>query len=233
MNHASNNTFDFHRLFRTVAALALLTMAANRAAAQNSSLFFEDLPTNAHPLTLKNSSWLYQETDPVKPLRLNDLVTVVVNEKSQVTSDATIQRRKQAQLNAELSNWVKMQGLALKPDHMNDGDLHINGTLQGQFRSQSDLDTRDAMSFRIAARIVDIRPNGHLVLEAHRTIRNNSEQWDQSLTGIVRPEDILPNNTVLSEDVAELSIFKREQGLVRDGYRRGWLYKLIDRYGLF
>jgi flagellar L-ring protein precursor FlgH len=81
--------------------------------------------------------------------------------------------------------------------------------------------------------VVDIRPIGHLVLEAHQSIRNNDEYWERSLSGIIRPEDILPNNTVLSEDVSELQITKRERGQVRDGYRRGWLYYLLDRYGAF
>ena len=89
------------------------------------------------------------------------------------------------------------------------------------------------MKFRISARVVDIRPNGHLVLEAHETVHQNEDTWERSISGIIRPEDVLPNNTVLSEDIAELQIFKRERGHVRDGYRRGWLYLLIDKYGLF
>ncbi len=76
---------------------------------------------------------------------------------------------------------------------------------------------RDGLKLRIPARVVDIRPNGHLVLEAHQTIRNNEEIWERSISGIVRPEDILPNNTVLSEDVAELQIFKTR---ARPGARR-------------
>ena len=47
------------------------------------------------------------------------------------------------------------------------------------------------------------------------------------------PQDVLPNRTVLSEDVTELHVDKDERGHVRDGYRRGWLYKLIDKYGFF
>jgi len=214
-------------------AMGCVLLFAGQAWAQNSSLFYEDLPPSDHQLTLKNSSWYFQEQEPAKPLKLNDLITVIVDEKSQFTSEAQIQRRKQAQLNADLVDWVKLNGLNLEPAPMANGPLQVNGTLQGQFRAQSDMDLRDAMKFRIAARIVDIRPNGHLVLEAHRTVRNNDEIWDQALSGIVRPEDVLPNNTVLSENLAELNIFKREQGHVRDGYRRGWLYKLIDKYGLF
>ena len=48
--------------------------------------------------------------------------------------------------------------------------------------------------------------------------------------GAVRPEDVLPNNTVLSENVAELRIIKRESGHVRDGYRRGFLTRFLDRF---
>jgi flagellar L-ring protein precursor FlgH len=89
------------------------------------------------------------------------------------------------------------------------------------------------MKFRISCRVVDIRPNGNLVIEGRRTVHNNSEVWEQSLTGEVRPKDVLPNNTVLSENVAELRIDKREAGHVRDGYRRGWLLKWLDKWQPF
>jgi flagellar L-ring protein precursor FlgH len=95
------------------------------------------------------------------------------------------------------------------------------------------LETRDGLKFRIQARVVDIRPNGHLVLEAHQKFKINEDDWERSISGIVDPRDVLPNNSVLSENVAELSIFKRERGEVRDGYRRGWLFLLLDKYGLF
>ena len=102
---------------------------------------------------------------------------------------------------------MKFKGLELLPST---GGQQINGTLQGQFQAQSNLDTKDLMQFSIEARVVDIRPNGHLVLEGHQTMINNEEKWDRTLSGIVRPEDVLPNNTVLSEKVAELSI--RQEG---------------------
>ena len=68
---------------------------------------------------------------------------------------------------------------------------------------------------------------------ADETIQLNEEIWEQSLSGIVRRDDVLPNNTVLSEDIAELRIMKREVGSVRDGYRRGWFLRILDRYQPF
>lgn len=223
----------FWPVFLAIVSAAALAGSATTAQGQSSSMFQRDLPTNGPQLTLANTSWLYQAMEPPKVLKLNDVITVVVDEKQQLTSTAAVQRRKQGQLNAQLKDWVKFNGLDLVPDPQSQGDQKVNGTLQGQFQAQSNLDARDALKLRIAARIVDIRPNGHLVIEAHKKVRNNDEQWDASLSGIVRPEDVLPNNTVLSEDVAELIIDKRERGMVRDGYRRGWLFLLIDKYGLF
>jgi flagellar L-ring protein precursor FlgH len=207
---------------------------ATGANAQTSSLFMQELPTTAGPtLTLEDTSWLYQPVEPPRVIKKYDTITIIVDEKSQVTSLANVERRKQAQLNAQLKDWVKFDGLDLVPDAQSDGDQKVNGTLQGQFRAQSNLDTRDSLKFRIAATVADIRPNGHLVLEAHKKVRNNDEHWDISISGIVAPEDVLPNRTVLSEDITELHVDKNERGHVRDGYRRGWVYKFIDKYGLF
>jgi flagellar L-ring protein precursor FlgH len=221
-----------HRLIAIVGVA--VAMASASARGQNSSLFTQELPSTAGPaLTLEDTSWLYQPVEPPRVIKKYDTITIIVDEKSQVTSTANVERRKQAQLNAQLKDWVKFDGLDLVPDPQSQGDQKVNGTLQGQFRAQSNLDTRDALKFRIAATVADIRPNGHLVLEAHKKIRNNDEHWDVSISGIVDPQDVLPNRTVLSEDVTELHVDKDERGHVRDGYRRGWLYKLIDKYGFF
>lgn len=213
--------------------LALVATCQTPAPAQNSSLFARDIPQLGPELTLANTSWVYQAIDPPKPIKLNDLVTVIVLETSQFQSKADLNRRKQAQLNAQLKDWVRLDGLNLQPAPQSSGNEAVNGTLQSQYRSNNELGTTDLIKFSIQARVVDIRPNGHLVLEAHQSVRNNEEQSDQYLSGIVRPEDILPNNTILSEKVAELQIHKREKGEVRDGYRRGWAFLFLDRFGMF
>ncbi len=216
-----------------VALALLLGGGGSTARAQSSSLFHQDVPAGGQPLSLVNSSFLYQPPEPPRVIKINDLITVIVDEKSQVSEQAAIQRRKQYQLNATLADWIALHGLNASKAPQAAGSPQIDGTLQGQGQATANLQTADGLKLRISARVVDIRPNGHLVLEAHQTIRNNDELWERSLSGIIRPEDILPNNTVLSEDVSELQISKRERGQVRDGYRRGWLYFLMDKYGAF
>jgi len=215
----------------TLAMLVLTGFLTANAAAQSSSKYGD--PADRRPLTLADVSWSYQPAVEPKPIEINDLITIVVDEKSQVISEGEIDRRKKASIDAALKDWVLLEWLALKPDPQSAGDPKISGSWNNKYRSEAELETRDAMKFKIACRVVDIRPNGNLVLEGRRTIRNNNEVWEQSLTGIVRAKDILPDNTVLSENIADLRLHKREAGHVRDGYRRGFLLRFLDTWQLF
>ncbi|MEX2185512.1 MAG: flagellar basal body L-ring protein FlgH [Pirellulales bacterium] len=185
-------------------------------------------------LTLDNISPYYQEPILPRKLKLHDVVTVVVKESSNYLAEGSVDRRKNGLYDAVLKDWVKLaSGLTLKPAAQADGDPKASGTIQQTYRTDSELELRSRIEFRIAATVVDIRPNGNLVLEAHNTFRQDNEVYDASLSGIIRPDDVLPDNTVLSEDVVELSVYKRSKGHVRDGYRRGWLTKVIDTVNPF
>ena len=132
-----------------------------------------------------------------------------------------------------LADWIRLRSGDLKPAPQSDGDPTVSGTLSSQYRAESDIETRDSLTFSIAAKIVDIRPNGNLVIEAHQTIQVNEEKWRIALTGVVRREAIQADSTVSSKSVAELDIKKEEQGQVHDGYARGWLKQIYDRFHAF
>ncbi len=212
--------------------VAILGLCHSEAAMGQSSSMLGD-PEQRGPLRLSDVHYGYIEVEPPKELRIHDLVTVMVDESAQAMSEGEVDRKKKADGKFSLDNWIVFDGLAIRPDPQSAGTPKITANMENKYRAEGDMETRESMRFRIACEIVDIRPNGTLVLEGRRSIQNNSEQWELSLTGIARPEDILPNNTVMSEDVASLRINKREAGHVRDGYRRGWLLKIFDRYQPF
>ncbi|MBN1912619.1 MAG: flagellar basal body L-ring protein FlgH [Pirellulales bacterium] len=185
------------------------------------------------PLRLSQVSSIYLAATPPRQLRLNDIVTVIVDYKSQVISEGEIDRKKKSNFKAALSDWVLIKQWSLIPDPQTKGDPKITGSWDNKYRGEGSMESRDAMEFKIACRIVDIRPNGLLVLEGRRVIRNNNDVWRVSLGGTVRPEDVLPNNTILSQNIAGLRIDKDEAGSVRDAYRRGWLMRWLDTYQMF
>ena len=216
-------------------AVAGAWLAAAESWGQSSSLYHRDLPpADAPPMTLEQTSWISPPPVPPKELRLHDLINVRVDVTATMTSQGEVERRKNALYDAVLKDWVHLIGLkALKPDPQTDGDQRARGQLSQLYRAESDLETSEALKFEIAAEIVDIRPNGNIVLEAHQTIHNNNEVWEYSLSGVCSPEDIGPGQVVLSRDVHSLQVDKRERGSVRDGYRRGWFTRWFDQFHPF
>ena len=207
-------------------ALLLSTLIAADASAQNSSLVGGG--AQRQPLTLAEHSWTHRLLPEPDPIQKNDLVTVLVDYKTQVISEGEIDRKKKANGSLTLQDWILLKGLWAIPDPQSLGDPTISGKMDNKLKAEATLESLDTMKLSIACRVADIRPNGNLILEGHRTMKNNLEQWDISLTGEVRPEDISAANTIDSEAIADLNVHKRESGHVRDGYRRGWFLKWLD-----
>lgn len=180
------------------------------------------------------SSWYQTPLPPPKEVKKGDHIKIRVDLGSRLTSDGEIQRRKNTQWDALLNDWVILNGLRnVKPDPQADGDQRIRGTSNQLYRATGELETSESIKFNITATVADILPNGNIVLEAHWKIANNNEQWIRSLSGIVSRENIGPGNLVLGEDIAELHIGKREDGHVRDSYKRGWVTRLLDTFSPF
>ncbi|NQU24168.1 MAG: flagellar basal body L-ring protein FlgH [Candidatus Nealsonbacteria bacterium] len=227
----------------TAAVVALLTVVSG-ASAQDSSLHpggTNGGGTNstdpsgravaqARPRTVHEVSWTSSPPREVKVVEKHSIVSVLVDERTSVMSEGELDRKKKAHGGLILKDWVLLKGLAaVIPDPAHLGDPTILAEMDNKIKAEGSQETAESLVLKIACHVVDTRPNGNLVLEGHRQIRVNHEVWDVSLTGEIRPEDVLANNTVLSESVADLLIYKREQGAVRDAVRQGWLLRFLDK----
>jgi flagellar L-ring protein FlgH len=229
-------TLNTHPSFWLLLSMALLITMRAEARAQDGSLLLRPVQATSYDTTMENSSYLYRELPPEarpRELETNDIVTVLVDYRTQLLSEGDAESRKTTNLTAILADWIRLDGSSLKPAPQNDGDPTIAGQVNSQYRAESDIETRDSLMFRIAAKIVDIYPNGNLVIEAHQDIQINEEVWRISLTGIVRRESIQADRTVTSDSIADLRIKKNERGQVHDGYSRGWLKQIYDRFHFF
>lgn len=180
------------------------------------------------------TGWYEYPVPPQKEVRVRDIITIRVDVSQRQTSEGQVQRRKQGKWDAVLDDWIVLVGLrAVKPAPQTEGDQRVQYNVNQQNRATGTMQTVESLKFDIAATVQAIYPNGNLVLEAHRNIRNNEELWQVSLSGICRREDIQPGNTLLSKDLVDLNIDKKELGIIRDGYRRGFITRFLDTFSPF
>ena len=209
-----------------LAALVVL-LAASQVQAQNSSLLSRSA-RRGRP-TLQNTSRMHVVLkEPGEQIRKHDTITVVVNESQQYLNQANVNRQTQSNLDARLRDWLKLDGIGVSPAPMENGSPRVRGSLDSQLRTQMNEQSKESLQFRIAAKVIDVLPNGLLVIEARKQQKVNDDTVEASLFGLVKREDVLPNNTVLSDRIADLQIEVHETGHTRDAARRGWLLKALD-----
>ncbi|MGI8978893.1 MAG: flagellar basal body L-ring protein FlgH [Pirellulaceae bacterium] len=183
---------------------------------------------------LPPTSWYEYPLPPQKEVRVKDIITIRVDVAQRQNSEGQVQRRRQNRWDAVLNDWVFLNGLrSVKPAPQTEGDQRVQYNVNQQNRATGTMVTTQSLKFEVATTVQAVLPNGNLVLEAHRKIRDNEELWLVSLSGICRREDIQPGNFILSKDVAELSLEKKELGSINDGYRRGFITRFLDTFSPF
>ena len=217
-----------------VGSLASITMAQDSSLMLVAAPPMETLPVTT--ATLANSSFIYSTLPPeaqTRPLAIHDIITVLVDHRSTVLGEGSGESRKTGNFKSTLTDWLKFNGKSISPAPQRLGDPSVGGTLNSQYRAESDIEAKESIAFTIAAKIVDIRPNGDLVIEGRNEIKVNEEVWMTFLTGTVSRQFIGLDRTVRDSAISDLRINKYELGAVRDGYARGWLSRAYGKYKAF
>ena len=210
------------------------TRAEQTAAAMqqtNGSLLQAQLASKPDPTQVKPSQvsfFAVPEPEP-KTLKAHDLVQIIVREQSEITSKGTNNMTRDSELDAKVSNFVKLKLSSLTLQGLQPATTpEINLSGKRSFQGQGEVDRSDSFTARITAEVVDVKPNGTLVLQARKTIKTDEEEQQFILTGICRVEDITADDTVLSTQLFDLELQKNHKGDVRQATKRGSLGKLLD-----
>lgn len=173
-------------------------------------------------------SWIHIDPPEPKSYKVNDIVTMIVSEKSEVTLQSIFNRQKTSSLKAELKDFIRI-GAGGNLENAAANAPTIDAGLTGRINATGQVNESEGITFRIAATIVDILPNGNLVLEAKKTISTDDDKWIYTLTGVARFNDIQANNTILSENIANLDVAKFQSGKTSDSTKRYWGVKIFDK----
>lgn len=157
---------------------------------------------------------------------LNDLVTIRVMESIVAAGSTDTALGKQGNGLAGVS---KLFGLETKaPDWLDPTALADTAT-KTDFTGSGTTSRRGDLTAMVTARVVEVLPNGDLLLEGAREIDINGDRQVIVLTGVVRTADILPDNSVLSPRIGQFRIRYFGQGLMKDNLKPGWIVRILNK----
>lgn len=152
---------------------------------------------------------------------VGDLLTVLVVEQQTVKNKEQTELTRDAGLNAALTNFnVLPSAFETLPS--------VAGSAQRDFKGDAKYDKEGSFSTTLTVAVIDVQPNGNLVIEGRRSVIIDGEKKTMRITGIVRKYDVAAANTVRSTQVANASVAYEGEGVLTKTTNRGWLGDLLD-----
>jgi flagellar L-ring protein precursor FlgH len=175
-----------------------------------------------------DSGRLTRMTTDVRAMRPHDLISVVVSESLAASTDGSVKNSRASNASSQISGLI--------------GTLHTGNALQNLVNqtSSAGLDaqgvsaTTSSLSTTLGGQVIEVLPNGMLVIEAAREVEFSQQTQTIVLRGLVRPEDISQQNQVLSTAISSLELEVRGKGIITDYTRRpNVLVRLLQRALIF
>lgn len=148
---------------------------------------------------------------------LGDIVTVVVEIDEEAEIRNRTNRTRDATEGLSVPNFFGLQTLAA--DVLPGGatlDPAIDASSNSETNGDGSIRRQEKVTLQVAATVVQVLPNGHLVIAGNQEIRVNSELRDLQVAGVVRPEDISRRNTITYEKIADARVIYGGRGTLSD-----------------
>ena len=149
--------------------------------------------------------------------QVGDVITVLLNESTQAA------RSQVGSISRNSTNDMLSPGLAVLGNK-------LGGLMRGTDFSKTDIsnkgtgtaDQTASLTGSVAVSVVEVMPNGNLVLRGEKQLALTEGSEVIQVAGIIRPEDVAPNNTVQSRRLANAQISYRGTGDLANATRAGW-----------
>jgi flagellar L-ring protein precursor FlgH len=233
-NPANANAQDAARLTRVPPGNAAATATANTQQSdgnQNSS--FSAIPPKdaSRPGTraIEMTSLIAVPPVPARKFKTNDLVNIIVRQQKKYQADGKANSKDEWNIDGKLSEWFHLyQSHNLGSAELRSGQPGFNFKTKNEYKKNADNEREDKFTTYLQATVIDVKPNGNLILEAKMEEQHDSEHFTITLTGTCRSEDVTPTNSVLSTQIANLVLVETNKGSVRDATKRGFFPRILD-----
>lgn len=153
-----------------------------------------------------------------------DILTIVVAESVAAQNSQSKKSARESSIEDAIQKFL-FTGLAAHRGEM--PGLNLGG--QSTYSGGGDVSNTQSLQSRAAVLVTDVLPNGNLVIEGVRVVRFSGETQYVVLHGLVRPDDIARDNTIISSNIADARVEFYAEGALTDAQKRGWLAKVYEK----
>jgi flagellar L-ring protein precursor FlgH len=183
----------------------------------------ETTPNEANALWRPGSRAFFKDQ---RAAQVGDIVTVLVtmNDSANLSNGTTANRT--GTESAGMPNLFGME--ALLPKTIVDPSKLVTTSSTNTNAGTGQIKRAEAVTLRLAGVVTQVLPNGNLVISARQEFRVNSELRELQVTGVIRPQDIASDNTVLHDRMAEARIAYGGRGQLMDVQSPRWGQQVMD-----
>lgn len=174
---------------------------------------------------------LYED---IKAHQVGDLITVVFTEQMDATKSADSNFKKEndatiidPKIFGTSPDFGLPKQLPIPLTTTQNLNLATSIDAKREFKGESDAEQKNKISGQITVMVSKVYPNGNLYVRGEKWININHGDEFVRLAGIIRPEDIQPDNSIQSHRIADARISYSGRGTLSDANKPGWLTKII------
>ncbi|MCL4220731.1 MAG: flagellar basal body L-ring protein FlgH [Phycisphaerales bacterium] len=219
---------------RTAASLLLLALPSQALAQSVLLQALEPTPPatleQRHDSEFARASMLYVRPPEPRTYMAHDLITIIVDETSKQEASQSLDTKKEATADMTVKSVIdpwELLELRLRQGALNNQSL-LGTNFNQEFKGEGDYERSDRFSAKITAEVIEVKPNGTMVLQATKVIQKDEEVQTLVLSGVVRQEDVTDRNTILSSQMANLSLTVQNEGDVRSAAQKGLLTRVLE-----
>ncbi len=164
----------------------------------------------------------------VRAMRANDLISVVVSESLAASTDGTVKNTRASNASSSVSSLIGALSASNALQNL------VNQTSASGLNAAGASATNSSLSTTFGGQVVDVLPNGTLVIEAARQVEFSQQTQTIILRGLVRPEDVSQQNQVLSTAISSLELEVKGKGIINDyTHRANPLVRFLQKVLVF
>jgi flagellar L-ring protein FlgH len=160
--------------------------------------------------------------------RIGDIVVVQIVENSSADKEAKTESKKTNTMDNSITTilGIPLNKSSIKGDKLSP---EVNASTSTDFKADGKTTRTGTISGSVSARIERILPSGNLVIKGKKQTRVNSELQYIIISGIIRPEDVSPINTIQSTYIADMQLDYYGTGVIGDQQNKGFIARALDK----